>query len=56
MCLLFHTGLRISEFCGLTLDDVDLERRIITVDHQLQRMQDGTLYICLLYTSPSPRD
>ena len=45
MYLLFHTGLRISEFCGLTLDDVDLERRIITVDHQLQRMQDGTLYI-----------
>lgn len=35
--LLFHTGLRISEFCGLTLKDIDLENRIINIDHQLQR-------------------
>lgn len=26
-----HTGLRISELCSLTLDDVDLERRVIRV-------------------------
>lgn len=45
MYLLFKTGLRISEFCGLTLKDIDMEKRIITVDHQLQRMRDGTLYI-----------
>ena len=35
--ILFHTGLRISEFCGLTIKDIDLENRIINIDHQLQR-------------------
>lgn len=35
--ILFHTGLRISEFCGLTIKDIDLENRIISIDHQLQR-------------------
>ncbi|MBQ9211195.1 MAG: site-specific integrase [Clostridia bacterium] len=35
--ILFHTGLRISEFCGLTIKDIDLKRKIINVDHQLQR-------------------
>lgn len=35
--ILFHTGLRISEFVGLTVSDIDLEKGIINVDHQLQR-------------------
>ena len=35
--ILFHTGLRISEFCGMTLKDVDLKNKTINVDHQLQR-------------------
>ena len=35
--ILFHTGMRISEFCGLTLKDIDLENNIINIDHQLQR-------------------
>lgn len=35
--LLFHTGLRISEFCGLTIKDLDMQNRIINIDHQLQR-------------------
>lgn len=35
--ILFHTGLRISEFCGLTLKDIDLKNQTINVDHQLQR-------------------
>lgn len=43
--ILFHTGLRISEFCGLTLNDIDMDVRTISVNHQLQRMSDGTLYI-----------
>jgi len=38
--ILFHTGLRISEFCGLTLKDLDMENRIIDVNHQLQRTSD----------------
>lgn len=35
--ILFHTGLRISEFVGLTISDLDFESRKINVDHQLQR-------------------
>ena len=38
--ILFHTGMRISEFCGLTLSDLDMEHRIINIDHQLQRTSD----------------
>lgn len=35
--ILFHTGMRISEFCGLTISDLDMENRIIDINHQLQR-------------------
>lgn len=35
--ILFHTGLRISEFAGLTRADLDFENGKIIVDHQLQR-------------------
>lgn len=35
--ILFHTGLRISEFCGLTKADIDFDNMRIRVDHQLQR-------------------
>ena len=35
--ILFHTGMRISEFVGLTLSDINLRDRTITIDHQLQR-------------------
>lgn len=35
--ILFKTGMRISEFCGLTVSDIDLENRTIRIDHQLQR-------------------
>ena len=38
--ILFHTGIRISEFCGLTLKDVDLENRTVNIDHPLQRTSD----------------
>ena len=35
--ILFHTGLRISEFTGLTKDSIDFKDHKIIVDHQLQR-------------------
>ena len=35
--ILFHTGLRISEFCGLTVSDIEFSNQRIKVDHQLQR-------------------
>ena len=36
---LLKTGVRISEFCGLTLSDIDLDNRIIHITHQLQRVE-----------------
>ena len=45
MYILFHTGMRISEFVGLTIDDVDMRNKTIRIDHQLQRKGDGTKYI-----------
>lgn len=38
--ILFHTEMRISEFCGFTIKDVDLTNNIVNVDHQLQRTSD----------------
>ena len=35
--ILFHTGLRISEFCGLTISDIEFDQMRIKIDHQLQR-------------------
>lgn len=43
--LLFKTGLRISELCGLTLHNVNMEERRFTVDHQLQRSHKMSYYI-----------
>ena len=41
MYILFKTGMRISEFTGLTVKDIDMENRTINIDHQLQKT--GTL-------------
>lgn len=38
--ILFNTGLRISEFVGLTIKDVDLKAKKLTIDHQLQRKRN----------------
>lgn len=38
--ILFKTGMRISEFVGLTVSDIDLKNRKIIIDHQLQRTRD----------------
>lgn len=35
--ILFNTGLRVSEFCGLTIGDIDFKKKRIRIDHQLQR-------------------
>ena len=45
MYILFHTGMRISEFVGLTIADLDMKNKTIRIDHQLQRKSDGTKYI-----------
>ena len=38
--ILFKTGLRVSEFCGLTIADIDFKKNRIRVDHQLQRSRE----------------
>ena len=36
----FHTGLRVSEFVGLTINDIEFDKERIKVDHQLQRTRN----------------
>jgi integrase len=45
LVLLLKTGLRISEFCGLTLQDIDFENEVINIDHQLLRDSKNGYYI-----------
>lgn len=45
MYILFKTGMRISEFCGLTLSDIDMKKRKINIDKQLQRTREGIYLI-----------
>ena len=54
MYILFKTGMRISEFVGLTVSDLDMVKRTISIDHQLQRT--GTsIYIDTTKTSAGKR-
>ncbi len=53
--ILFHTGMRISEFCGLTLKDVDMQSRIININHQLQRDSDMQYHIFTTKTNAGTR-
>lgn len=53
--LLFKTGMRISEFTGLTIQDIDLKNREINIDHQLQRKRDGTYVIVPTKTNAGTR-
>ena len=43
--ILLGTGLRISELCGLTKADLDMEEGIITIDHQLLRLGEIGRYV-----------
>jgi site-specific recombinase XerD len=38
--ILFKTGMRISEFCGLTISDINMKERTINIDHQLLRTSE----------------
>lgn len=53
--ILFHTGMRISEFCGLTLKDIDLENRVVNIDHQLQRTSDMRYIVAETKTNAGKR-
>lgn len=39
--VLLHTGLRVSELCGLTVKDLDFEKGYINVTHQLRYDKEG---------------
>ncbi len=43
--VLLETGMRVSEFCGLTIMDLDFKERRISVDHQLVRERGGKYYV-----------
>lgn len=43
--VLLETGMRVSEFCGLTISDLDFKGRRIRVDHQLVRERGGKYYV-----------
>ena len=43
--VLLETGMRVSEFCGLTKKNLDFKNRRICVDHQLVRERGGKYYV-----------
>ena len=53
--ILFNTGLRISEFCGLTIRDIDFKEMRIHVERQLQRKRDMTYIIAETKTKSGER-
>lgn len=54
--ILLKTGLRISELCGLTEQDVDFEEGLIHVDHQLLKNKETGYYIETPKTKSGIRD
>ena len=43
--ILFHIGIRVSEFCGLTIRNTDMESKVINIDHQPQWTSNMRLVI-----------
>lgn len=44
--ILYETGMRVSELCGLTVDDIDLENRCVYINRQMLVIKEThTLYI-----------
>lgn len=37
---MFKTGLCISEFCGLTISEIDFKEHTINIDHQLKKVKN----------------
>ena len=54
--ILFHTGIRISEFCGLTVSDIDFQNHTFIIDHQLQRERNGKYTIVDTKTDAGVRE
>ena len=43
--ILHETGVRVSELCGITFDDVDLDERCLRINKQLMIEENGTRFI-----------
>lgn len=53
--ILFNTGMRISEFAGLTINDLDFVKNRIVIDHQLIQLHDGSYKIVKTKTESGKR-
>ncbi|HEL0817429.1 TPA: site-specific integrase [Streptococcus equi subsp. zooepidemicus] len=53
--ILLGTGLRISELCGLTMKDIDLDKKCIHVNHQLLKHSDNNYAMVAPKTSSGIR-
>lgn len=54
IALSLYTGLRIGELCALRWENIDIEKRILTVRHTIQRIQNfgGNIKTRLIITEP----
>ena len=53
--ILFKTGMRISEFCGLTISDIDFENHTVNINHQLLKRGSHGYYIQQTKTTSGTR-
>ena len=53
--ILFYTGMRSGELLALTPADI-LSSKRIDINKNYAKIKGEELFLCLLYTSPSPRD
>lgn len=53
--ILLKTGMRISEFCGLTISDINFEEHSINIDHQLLKHGSHGYYIQQTKTNAGTR-
>ncbi len=53
--LLYETGLRVSELCGLTFSDIDLEENILKINKQMVKTKNKERHVQTLKTQKSNR-
>ena len=53
--ILFHTGMRISELCGLTWNDIDFDKKVIMLNHQMVCIYRKGYFFSTLKTESSNR-
>lgn len=56
LMLLYHTGMRVSEVCGLTWSDINFEKKIISLRRQIMYIRGEGFYFTTLKTKSSERE